>query len=163
MGKDPEEFHSPQPLEPFRSILSRHRRCSRPRSCCIAVDIAFPYPTQETVISTEAAHAFVSSAAEKSASQPVRPTQSVPQPRPRTLPLPPHLPLQVSAVILNAVQVSAVILNAVKDPEEFHSPQQLEPSEPYFPPLSSSGASGSYQPHSGYHAYPRQERSPKTR
>jgi len=55
--KDPEEFHSPQPPEPFNP--HRSNLCS-----CLS-----PPPTQRTVISTEAAHSLiVSSAVEKSAS-----------------------------------------------------------------------------------------------
>jgi hypothetical protein len=65
--KDPEEFHPPQPLEPFRSGEIR----------------SLPCPSR----AAPTAHLHL------------------------------HLPLQVSAVILNAV----------KDPEEFHSLQSLGP------------------------------------
>jgi hypothetical protein len=52
-AKDPEEFHSPRPVEPFNPSL--------------IVAVAF-FINQRIVISTEAAHAFVSSGVEKSAS-----------------------------------------------------------------------------------------------
>jgi hypothetical protein len=54
-------------------------------------------------------------------------TQSFSQAPTAHLPLHLHLPLQVSAVILNAV----------KDPEEFHPPQPLEPFQAILFPSSS--------------------------